>query len=108
MADVMPQDVDWIKDKAAGTKYYYNKVTQQTFWDLPEFMADKLKYAYDIDLREPKKSDSDSDQSSEEEEEEDDESSDDDESDTSSVAREKRRLERKYPRYSYCVGVHFF
>lgn len=117
------------KDPKLKKIYYFNKITKQTFWELPEFMAGKINYDYDIDSgdenekkKKKKKTDSESDEddirppenNSEDENNgivsgsEDSEGSGS-ESDTSEVKREKRQARRKYPRYlSLILGLSTF
>lgn len=98
-----------VKDKSNGQTYYYNKVTEQTFWTLPEFMGGKLKYNYNVtsDKKGDKRSDDESasksgdenrSESDSGEEDEEDSSDESKQSETSEELRERRRLQRKYPR----------
>jgi hypothetical protein len=100
--------VSAVKDQSNGQTYYYNKVTDQTFWTLPEFMGGKLKYNYKVDLSKKKETGSDDEtesgsggedgESESDSSDEEDSSDESEQSETSEELREKRRLQRKYPR----------
>jgi hypothetical protein len=80
-----------IQDDSQST-FYYNSKTQTSLWSLPKFMGGRLDYIYEN----TEKSSSDSDRDEENDSNDSDDS--DAESETSEMIRERRRLQRKYPR----------
>jgi len=93
------QKITVIKDESTGSQYYYNSATGYTSWDLPLFMAGQLRgeevkntnLSQSLDVEETNNL-----RRNEEEE------SDDDDSENSDIIIERRRLERKYPRWMAC------
>ena len=103
------KNVTAIKDEGSGQTYYYNKVTDQTFWELPDFMGGKLKYNYKVNIPSTRKAEtgvgsSDEDGSENDSSDSESDSDEEDSSDESAVSenseelRQKRRMQRKYPR----------